>query len=210
MKKIKLNVKHVFSKVSIASYENNTPTKEPTPIPTEGPGKVICGINTPIPTSECPTERKDLNLPNCFKAAYGELCEGDGECDDTIDVLSNCDEYDIYMNSQYTPSPTISPTVFPTVSPTQAVGIGKCGINTPISTSECPTERKDLNLPNCFKASYGELCEGDGECDDTIDLLNNCDEYDIYVKTEYDGKVNCGKLLRVSKKIVVKRRPLKR
>ena len=28
----------------------------------------------------------------------------------------------------------------------------------------------------------------------------NCDEYDIYVKTEYDGKGNCGKLLRVSKK----------
>ena len=67
VKKIKLNIKHAFLKVSIASYEINTPTKEPTPIPTEGPGKGICGINTPIPTSEFPTERKDLNLPIFLK-----------------------------------------------------------------------------------------------------------------------------------------------
>lgn len=133
VKKIELN--HTFSKISITSYEGNDPTKEPTPDSMEAPGKNKCGKNIPIPTSECPDF---LNIRNCFLVAYGELCEGDGECGDTTAKLNNCGKYDIYMKKEDD-------------------GKGNCGKLTHVSRKDCPKKMK-LKKENCKKALYGEYC----------------------------------------------------
>eukprot|EP00966_Prymnesium_polylepis_P080324 1860573-Prymnesium_polylepis.1 len=48
-------------------------------------------------------------------------------------------------------------------------------------TSECPSDAVMQVMPNCVDASYGDLCEADGECG-TNDGLDNCRGYDIYRK----------------------------
>jgi len=58
-------------------------------------------------------------------------------------------------------------------------GIGACGRLTPISRSECPS---DADLPDCLTVPYGQLCEGDDECD-TNSRLDNCNGYDVYRKS---------------------------
>ena len=56
-------------------------------------------------------------------------------------------------------------------------GRGRCGVNHDIRNGptafreRCPSQAS--RLPNCLTVPFGELCEGDGECD-TNPSLNNC------------------------------------
>jgi len=87
------------------------------------------------------------------------------------------------------PSPSQLSTLFPTPTPSHSPakspiisGMGVCGVNTKIEKKDCPTEEKDLNLLNCQKVAYGELCNGRGECG-TNPYGDNCGTYNIYRKT---------------------------
>ena len=195
---IDLNAVPAFAKIIIAPHENNNPTKEPTLSPTDAVGKDVCGVNTKINVNKCPTEKSELNIFNCKRVAYGELCNGKGECGTDVN-LNNCGIYDIYRKTsktKHTSSPTLSPVK--DSSSIEAQGINVCGTNIPLDKKECPTKKSKLNVQNCEKASYGELCEGDGECG-TTQNLDNCifegEGYDIYRKTEllpYLSSTICG------------------
>ena len=258
-------------------------------------GRGTCGYLTPVTYWECPGYSGavsgsgagsgwPVNLLPCDQAAFGDLCEGDGECD-TENNLDNCHcanpgntahrGCDVYRKSATPPTP--APTNRPTLPPTPSTGawtgtvsnsvcsypytfagtttlaqcqrtclensncdlifvhnvygdcfhvagscssreyhsgytiyfltrnsgsgsgsaggsgnimgcggssgdtgIGACGRLTPISRSECPS---DPDLPDCLTVPYGQLCEGDDECD-TNGLLDNCNNgYDVYRKS---------------------------
>eukprot|EP00900_Chrysochromulina_parva_P013270 jgi/Chrpa1/21944/Chrysochromulina_OHIO_Genome00004699-RA len=51
----------------------------------------------PIPRSQCPPQNVLQVSPNCQAAAFGQLCEGDGECG-TSDELNNCGQGDLQFD----------------------------------------------------------------------------------------------------------------
>jgi len=167
---IDLTSEPAFAKIRIKYHADDAPTKPPM---SSGMGE--CGVNTPIKTSECPTDTQDLNIFNCQRVAYGELCNGKGSCGTSVN-LDNCGKYNIYRK-------TFKP---PKESLTKDTGINMCKKNIPLHPKKCPKVESELNLKTCDQVAYGELCEGDGECD-TNPYLNNCNfpdnkGYDVYVK----------------------------
>merc|ERR1711953_329206 len=68
-------------------------------------GRGVCGVNTPVDLVDCVYE----NLQDCEEAAYGEKCEGDGECG-TDNWLELCGEWDIYWKSDPNSDTTAAPT----------------------------------------------------------------------------------------------------
>jgi len=70
---------------------------EPTAAPTMA--RVAgCPVLKPLPASECPASRQDLDIGDCLTEglALGDLCEGDGECG-TSQYLDNCMTGDMYV-----------------------------------------------------------------------------------------------------------------
>eukprot|EP00039_Didymoeca_costata_P002425 m.60133 g.60133 ORF g.60133 m.60133 type:complete len:962 (-) comp11297_c1_seq3:79-2964(-) len=145
----------------------------------------VCGSLSPIQRSECPVNG---DIANCLDVRYGELCDGDGECD-TEDV-NNCGNFDIYRKIALGPTTT---TTITTV--TTAPGTSACGYPIPVPRADCPTAP---DIANCLDVNIGELCEGDGECSTTN--IDNCGEdFDIYIKQDpRKGYGRCGYLTPIS------------
>eukprot|EP00039_Didymoeca_costata_P015089 m.251908 g.251908 ORF g.251908 m.251908 type:complete len:1639 (-) comp16153_c0_seq4:63-4979(-) len=140
-------------------------------LPDQGIG--FCGKLTPIKSTDCPAI---LNVPLCTEVYYGELCRHTSACGTRYDV-NNCDSKDIYKKEK----------------PIGGKGLGECGYLTPINPVECPAI---LALPSCKFVYYGELCYETGACGISLGA-DNCDNYDIYRKTELtpnNGVGECGYL----------------
>lgn len=112
----------------------------------------------------CSTVDPSTLLP-CDVTAYGELCEGSGECG-TSDGLNNCNSYDVYRK-EYRPN---------------VGGAGLCGAIQPATPAQCANITSLSGLPNCLAASCDSFCEGDGECS-SANNLNTCGAWDVYFKT---------------------------
>jgi len=165
--KIDLKSSPAVASISIVQFRPGDLTKGPTQSPQ---GVNECGTNTPIPKSECPSGKKNLNILNCEKVAYGELCNGRGECK-TESTLNNCifdnSAYDVYMK-------------------TEDNGMGKCGIPLLLSEGECPKKKILKKLKSCKKVAYGEMCKATKKkkCG-TNRNANNCGKKDVYIKSSY-------------------------
>ena len=69
-------------------FETFAPTTAPSTSPTQA-GVGLCSSIIPVLGQDCPTSTEAIKaLPNCLDAAYGSLCEGDGECGST--EIDNC------------------------------------------------------------------------------------------------------------------------
>jgi len=194
VKKINLKSPIAFADIKIKYHKDDAPTQSPI---VSGMG--ICGINTLIEKEDCPTEKQELNLRNCKIVAYGELCNGRGICPGTDVNADNCANYNIYRKTLEEPKKP---------KEKKDTGKDKCKKNVPLPPSKCPDKKSELNIQNCKLAAYGELCEGDGECN-TNKELDNCHLTESGKTVSYDIYVKCGDLQELKKEDCPKKKKKK-